>query len=128
VLDKFFSKANQLAKDNNIYIKLIGGVCDLNDVNISQYSNLEMCVASWGTLLDKSYATSLLWHMDQLATVVRTTRPDLLPEWLELADQVINKTDSMKKMSPEHFVDWHPNRLAHRILRDHLYPEWHFKF
>jgi hypothetical protein len=127
ILDGLFSKADQLAKNNNIYIKLIGGLCDLNDIDINQYSNLEMCVASWGKLLDDSYATSLLWEVDQLGEIVSATRPSLLPEWLELADQVVNKTKIME-MTPKYFVASHPSRLAHRVLRDHLYPEWHSKF
>jgi hypothetical protein len=127
ILDRLFSKADQLAQNNNIHIKLIGGLCDLDDIDINQYSNLEMCVVSWGKLLDDSYATSLLWDVDQLGKMVRAARPNLLPEWLDLANQVINKTRIMK-MIPKYFVAAHPSRLAHRILRDHLYPDWQFAF
>lgn len=128
VLDQFFLKANQIAMQNNTHIKLIGGLCDLNNVDIGRYSNLEICVASWGLLLNDSYITSLLWEIDQLGPIVQLNRSELLSEWIDIADQVFNKHKTIKTLSPKYFNAWHPSRLGHRILRDYLYPDWHFKF
>jgi hypothetical protein len=125
-LDCFLNSVNTIAEQHSIKINLIGGVCDLDTVDISKYSNLTIKVPSWGKLLDNTYASSIYdaGYMSGLGRVVKVTRPELLDEWHAIADLTIKKIDSRQRLVDNGLSNdsSHPNRRGHRILSDLLYP------
>lgn len=126
ILHKSLDRANQLAQQHNIKINLIGGLCDLDSVDVQQYSNLEMRVASWGRLLDANYHTYPIMpaYLDTLGTLLKQQRPDLLDEWIEIVEQTQSKITCWKKMQYFSADGSHPDRNGHLVLRNHLYPEF----
>jgi len=131
-LDLFLNNVNVIAEQRNIKINLIGGVCDLDTVDISKYSKLTIAVPSWGKLLDNTYASSVFdaGHMIELGQLIKTTRTDLLDEWHSISDLTIKKENSRTQLFNNNLSDdsSHPNRYGHRILRDLLYPRYRYKF
>jgi len=125
-LDRFLNNVNTIAQQHSIKINLIGGVCDLDTVDISKYSNLTIKVPSWGKLLDNTYASSIYdaGHIMNLGLLIKSTRPDLLDEWHLIADLAIKKADSWKQLFNKKLSNdsSHPNRYGHSILSDLLYP------
>lgn len=128
ILHKSLEKMNSIAEQHNIRIKLIGGLCDLNSIDIKNYSKLEIVVPSWGELLDSSYQTFVLTpnYMVEFGKLIKEKRSELLPEWLDVSNQITKKYQSWKKLSTTYFsTDGnHPDRFGHRVLRDYLYPEF----
>lgn len=120
------TRANNLAKKHFTTINLIGGLCDLETVNISLYKNLKISVASWGKLIDPNYHSSLYCgdHWESITQSINTR--DKKQEFLDITKLIELKEDSMRKI----FIKDgnHPDRNGHRILRDYLYPEWKHKF
>jgi len=131
-LDSFLRNINDIAQQHNIKINLIGGVCDLDTVNISKYSKLTILVPSWGKLLDNTYASSIFYakHMIELGQIIKNTRPDLVNEWHSITDTAIKKENSWAQLVDNKLSDdsFHPNRYGHKILRDLLYPRYRYKF
>lgn len=131
-LNSFLQNINNVAQQQDIKINLIGGMCDLDTVDVTNYSNLTIRVPSWGKLLDNDYASSIFHaqYMAELGKIVKDTRPDLLDEWHLITDLTIKKQNSLTQLSNNNLSNdsSHPNRYAHRILRDLLYPEYNFKF
>jgi hypothetical protein len=125
-LDRFLNKVNIIADQHSIKINLIGGVCDLDTVDISKYSNLTIKVPSWGKLLDNTYASSIFdaGQMIGLGQSIKTTRPELLDEWHLIADLTIKKENSRKQLFNNNLSNdsSHPNRHGHKILSNLLYP------
>jgi hypothetical protein len=131
ILYDSLEKANILGKQHNITIKLIGGLCDLDSIPIQNYSNLEICVPSWGRLLNSSYNSGILYpaYWKELGLLIKSTCPELLLEWIHITEQIQNKDKSWKEMSNTYFSTdaRHPDRYGHRVLRDYLYPEFSYK-
>jgi hypothetical protein len=134
LLDQTFDAANNIAKDHDITINLIGGLCDLDQTKIN-YSNLEIRVPSWGRLLNPDYytwpglPTKDFW--EQVGELARSKKQNssLLQEWLDLSDHHLRKTRCWHSMKDRYFSTdgSHPDRHAHLALRNHLYPKWSFK-
>jgi len=131
-LNSFLNSINFLAEKHDININLIGGVCDLDTVDISKYNRLLIKVPSWGKLLDDTYASSIFdaRYIVDLGKLVKDTRPELVEEWHAISDLIIKKEDSMKRLFDNNLSDdlYHPNRYGHRILRDLLAPTYSHKF
>ena len=131
-LDSFLHNINSLAQQHNIKINLIGGVCDLDTVDMSKYGKLTIAVPSWGKLLDNTYASSIFdaKHLIKLGQIIKDTRPDLLDEWHSITDIAITKENSLAQLHNNNLSNdsCHPNRYGHKILRDLLYPRYRYKF
>lgn len=132
-LDRVFQEMNQVATDHNIHINLIGGLCDLDTVDVSNYKKLTIVVPSWGKLLDSTYSSSLYCddHMEKLGTIIRPFGSQVVNEWQQISDLALQKRDSMYRLFDNKLLSedkYHPNRHAHKILRDFLAPEFHDKF
>jgi hypothetical protein len=126
-LDQCLSRANLIGKKHQIVINLIGGLCDVDDIDISNYKWLNISVPSWGMLIDKNYNSSLYclstkWKLigDLADSSIKKS------EWFNLTKLCKAKRKSMKNIFPtDHH---HPDRYGHIILRNYLYPEWQHKF
>lgn len=118
-LHQFLSQANQLGQ--RIRIELIGGLCDLNQVDITPYNNLSIAMPSWCSILEPGYPASIYDDIPYELAVQATT----LQQKTELAwiiQQGQKKTKSFEKMN--YFQANHPDSAAHIILRNYLKPEW----
>lgn len=115
--------ANNLAIRSNVTLNLIGGLCDLTDTDIEQYSNLKLAVPSWGQLLDPEYAASIYSFIDlhRIEQEIKQSHPELAAEYEQICGQAFGKRRSMVRMS-DMFRNNHPTSLAHRLLRDYLSP------
>jgi hypothetical protein len=123
VLKESFVQADQLAKKYNIKLNLIGGWCDLDPAWVSEHANLQVAVSSWGSLLHENYPRSIFGdqNLQEIGAALRSSNVNLVSEWLAIVDQVDAK---IKTWNTKGWQAHHPNRHAHRVLRDYLYPEF----
>ena len=121
ILHKDLQDLSQVASDHDIDIRLIGGMCDLDNVDVSQYPYLQKFVPSWMRIYTKDYTPSILndWHWKKIGARIRSTRQDLLEEWINLSDLIEEKwsawgeVDVFKKQQITITTDGiHPNRFA----------------
>lgn len=130
-LDSFFDQVNAIGILNKITFNLIGGRCDLNDVNLTPYTNLTLAVPSWGQLLDSTYTTSIYCedYLGDLGAVLYKHRPNLLSEWTAISNVALAKRKSIDRLKQKGFIndEIHPNRYAHIKLRNFLAPEYAHK-
>jgi hypothetical protein len=127
LLNKFLIRANSIGKKHQITINLIGGLCDLDQVDMSNYKQLNISVPSWGRLLDKTYNSSLYCFSPELKLIGELADTPLKKlEWIEITKLCDAKENSWKKLFTTDLN--HPTRYGHRLLRDYLYPEWAHKF
>lgn len=130
-LDSFFDQVNKHGRSYGVNFNLIGGRCDLNTVDLSNYQHLNSPVPSWGQLLDSTYATSLYCedYLGEVGTIIHKHRPDLLKEWNEISDQALKKRKSIDQLKLKGFINdnIHPNRYAHIKLRNFFAPEYAHK-
>lgn len=114
-------RANKLAEKCSVTINLIGGLCDLDLIDLSNYNNLKNCVPSWGKLIDPEYQASIFCNSKRLQDLAKTAdTSERKQEFLSIA-KLVQLKEKSKIFTQNHF---HPSRHGHRILRDHLYPEW----
>ena len=131
-LNNSFIRADKIATAHNIQIKLIGGLCDIEPSWVEQFSNLKLVVPSWGKLINEKYSTYIGFSSgDRWATlgiVIKSRAPHLLEEWMNLADQIKQKSKSISDLQGSGFGyhDTHPSRYGHRMLRDFLCPSRKF--
>jgi hypothetical protein len=127
-LEESFSRANMLAQKYSIDINLIGGVCDLNQVNLDAHSNLKIAVESWGELLMPGYAKSRIdpFFFRSLGESIDYLNIALKKTWVDYADQAELKYQSWETMRDRYFSTdgTHPDRHAHLVLKNYLYPDW----
>jgi hypothetical protein len=118
VLDSTFQQADAIAKENNLTINVIGGICDLNPEWVNPYTNLKLAVPSWGSLIYENYPTSIydIRRWEEVGEHVKKYRPLLLNEWTQIAELAAKKYDIWKDKGH------HPDRYDHRTLRNYLYP------
>lgn len=126
-LKNSFDRANKLATEHNIKIKVIGGLCDIEPSWLDSYTNLDLVVPSWGKLIDENYSTYLGWSSNGLwaeaGSEIKNRAPHLLPEWIMLADRIEEKSNCIEKLYGGGFgIDAHPSRHGHLILKDFLFP------
>lgn len=123
ILHKQLDYANTQAKVHGITVNLIGASCDLNDIDLSQYNNLNLVVPSWGQLIDPTYPASIFGHqadhMLELKLALEQHRPDLVEEYNKIGGVAFSKRRCMIKLK-EMFYSFHPSSQAHKLLRDHL--------
>jgi len=116
--------ANEISYVYNIKLKLIGGLCDLNNIDITEFHNLEMAVPSWCQLLMNNYNASL--HGDIGRWTKLGDEIADLSEWSDIADELNNKFKSWDELKDTFFTTCghHPDRNGHLALRDYLYPDF----
>ena len=129
-IDEALNKLNILAMAHSIRVNLIGGICDLDTVDISAYKHLTILVPSWGSLLDTEYAPSIFWS-DGLRKLglAHVAQPELKEEWVNIVDLSIKKRKCFDRWRE---TGWsadgaHPSRHGHRVLRDFLFPGFEHK-
>jgi hypothetical protein len=127
-LDIFLHTINTTAAQYNIVVNLIGGLCDLNTVDVDSYNNIKIAVPSWGQLLSEDYSTSIF--CDQcLAKWGTQLQKHLLDEWIDITDQALQKRKSVIGLESKKLMqEDHPTRQAHILLRNFLCPEFAYKF
>lgn len=127
IVNDVLQKANQLAVHYKIKINLIGGLCDLAPNLVNGLDNLVCAVSSWCQLIDATYIKSMFngdnnWQ--EIGQYIKEHRLDLMDEWLSLSDFVLYKINFYKTNSMYfNYGDEHPNTRAHKLLKDHLYPD-----
>ena len=123
-LQSILARANDIAKRNNIIINLIGGLCDLDNVDTTPYTSLNPIVPSWGKLCDNSYASSIfsIRGIDDFEKQVLENKPELITQLHEIQAISFKKRRSMIILK-EWFDANHPTQAAHIKLRDFLYPD-----
>lgn len=130
VLLQSFDRANAIAMEYNIQINLIGGLCDLDPSWGDLYSNLKISVPSWTKLINPDYIGSMMWGLNNqwinIGELVKHRYPELLKEWLNLADLITKKETTMRATFKNR--DYHPDRFGHIALRNYLYPEHSDKY
>ena len=119
--------AQHIAQQHGIQINLIGGLCDLDDVDITEFDRLHAKVPSWGSLLHDKYATSPIYPVSwsDIGESIKNSYPHHLQSWHNIANKIIEKNQSWKKIF--NTDGYHPDREGHKILHNHLYPEWAWK-
>lgn len=122
------TRANTIAKNKNFKLKLVGGVCDLNDINPINFSNLEFSVPSWCTLLLPDYATSIFEQdfISDIGPLIKKKYPLLLNEWISLANIANLKSKGWRRMKYTYFKTdgIHPDRAGHMVLLRTIFPDW----
>jgi hypothetical protein len=115
-LDNSFRLANDLAKQYNITINLIGGQCDLPES--LNYSNLNVIVPSWGKLLEKMYPTGLCFDMP----IMENRQYVASEELIEYFDEISRKYEFTKQS--DLFKAGHPTTKGHLKLAFYLDPNF----
>jgi hypothetical protein len=120
-------RAQHIAQQHGIQINLIGGLCDLDNVDITEFTRLNAKVPSWGRLLYDKYATSPMYpeNWPELGEIIKKSYPHHLQSWNTIADKIIAKNRSWQGIFTTNGT--HPTRKGHKILHDYLYPEWAWK-
>ena len=121
------ARAQCMAQEHSIQINLIGGLCDLDNVNISEFYRLDAKVPSWGSLLYDKYASSPMYpdNWPEIGEIIKKSYPYHLQSWNTIADAIIEKNQSWRRIF--HTDGFHPDREGHKKLHNHLYPGWAWK-
>jgi len=117
-------QANEIAYVYGIKLKLIGGLCDLHNTDISEFINLEIAVPSWCQLLMDNYNASLYGDISRWTKIGNEIED--ISEWTDIACELDNKFKSLDELKDTFFTTCghHPDRNGHLALRDYLYPEF----
>jgi hypothetical protein len=120
-------RAQHIAQQHGIQINLIGGLCDLDNINITRFTRLNATVPSWGSLLTDKYITSSMHPVNwpEIGETIKKSYPHHLQSWHNIANAIIAKNWSWQQIFTTDGC--HPDRKGHQILHDHLYPEWAWK-
>jgi len=129
-LDSLFqslARAQCIAQEHSIQINLIGGLCDLDGVDIAEFDRLNAKVPSWGSLLIDKYITCSMHptNWSEIGKTIKKSYPHHLQSWNTIADKIIAKNRCWQGIFTTDGT--HPTRHDHIILHDHLYPEWAWK-
>ena len=126
-LSQSMNRAQHIAQQRDIQINLIGGLCDLDNVDIAKFNRLNAKVPSWGSLLYDKYATSFMYpaHWPEIGETIKKSYPYHLQSWNIIADSITAKHRSWQQIFTTD--GYHPDRKGHQILHNHLYPEWAWK-
>lgn len=119
-LDNFLTQANALAQNYSLDIQLIGGLCDLDNINISCYPHLKIAVPSWARLIDPAYPASIYTDVESLTALSSTIEHKR--ELNSIMSYAIQKHKAFDTMT--HFRAEHPDSQAHIILRNCLRTDW----
>lgn len=120
-------RANKLAKKYNISIFVIGGCCDLGEIKFDNYEWLQLAVPSWIGSIDANYPQSVYsndqkWKILGNMLTDKTTKQEWLSIQKDIDKKILYTTTNSKYFSIKN--DLHPNRVAHKILKDNLFPEF----
>jgi hypothetical protein len=111
-----FYRINELGKKYNITINLIGGLCDLDSVSVSEYTNLQMTVPSWGKIISENYPSSVYACVPEVQNIKNLDKES----YIKLSNKCLEKRYFMQRTSG--FSCEHPDSTSHRLLRDILDP------
>ena len=125
---EILKRGDLLAQNYDINIEIIGGLADLNDIDFSDYKNLLVPVPSWGRLLYQGYHQFFfhsIEYWEEVGDLIKNNRPEYFSEWEYISSNMISKHRSWWEMRNNYFSTdgCHPNREAHQILKDFLFPE-----
>ena len=122
----FYIKISELSKQFNVPVCIIGGLSDVDESVFSLYNNKENIICkSWINLLYKNHVPSVIplqFNSELFSTFKKLGRTDLCDQLLEINDK--NFAEFTEVIGLETFGpslgDFHPNRLGHQILADHM--------
>jgi len=119
-----FTTAQTIADSYDVSLNLIGGLCDLDGLDLSGYSRLRVSVASWGQLIDARYSMGTFYPESwiSIGKDIKDQYSHHLDEWQDIADMMIKKNQSWRRIF--HTDGSHPDREGHKKLHNHLYPDW----
>ena len=122
-----FDSAQKIAKTYSTQINLIGGLCDLNSLDIRCFDRLCVKVPSWCSLLCDTYPSSFISPSDwsDVGKIIKKYHQQHLTEWHDIADIITAKDRKWNLMFTTDGA--HPDRFGHKVLHNHLYPEWAWK-
>ena len=113
-----YEKLNHIAKTNNKKISVIGGLTDV-DVNLTQFSSLELALQSWCRLIDPKAPLTTAIAVEYF-TKIKSFK-DQKTEIIQMIDRSLER-QNLWESNPSFF--WpdgrHPNRKGHHKLFDYL--------
>ena len=127
VMEIFYIKLHELAGRNDLEILLCGSSTDLNLELVSLYPSLIPVCPSWIALLEPEYRPQVLplvMSIELLELARRNQRQDICEQIFEASDK--NFPILQQLLENEFFEnpfapgDFHPNRLGHRAMSNHL--------
>jgi hypothetical protein len=122
---KDLTTLDKIAKQHNIVVNLIGGLCDLTDLDVAVFTNLKSLIPSWIQIHHAEHVSSVIneEYWAELGKNVKQYRSDLLEEWINLSDvvekqyQLTEKSQYFRKEILTIETDGcHPNRHSHIIV------------
>jgi hypothetical protein len=122
-----FESAQKIAQTYSTQINLIGGLCDLESLDITFFDRLCVKVPSWCSLLCDNYPSSFISPSDWYAVgkIIKKYHQHHLTEWNDIADIITSKGRMWNMLFTTDGA--HPDRFGHKILHNYLYPEWAWK-
>jgi hypothetical protein len=126
LLEISFQHASNLASRHNVEINLIGGLCDLDNLDI-RYNNLKVEIASISALLCKDYKPSFVCPVTVDWPYILENSNSNRTEALDIADIILSKQQSWNESGYFTTDGQHPDRNGHRIIRDTLFPQFAWK-
>jgi hypothetical protein len=123
LLETSLDQAQRLCEHYNVTIDLIGGLCDLPALDTTTRPGLKIQIPSWGRFIDSNYVTSMIdpdWWIS-FGEILKTQKSQRLSEWVSISQTLISKHHSMSAIFKTD--GYHPDRSAHRALRDYFYPD-----
>lgn len=125
LLEIFYIKLDDLARQHQTKIYLVGGLSDLAMDILCLYANLVPVCESWIRLMMPRHEISvvpLLIDADALKTIHASGRMDLLDEALAFSDRRFLQLQTV--METEYIgpaqSDFHPNSKGHQLLADQI--------
>jgi len=122
----FYIKISNFSKQFNVPVYIVGGLSDVDANAFSLYNNKENIICnSWISLLYKDHVPSVIplsLESRMLTMFKKLGRTDLCEQLLDINDKnfiEFNKILRLETMGPS-FGDFHPSRLGHQILAEHI--------
>jgi hypothetical protein len=125
LLEIFYIKLHNLAKEYGVKIHMIGGLTDLDLESMSLYSNLVPCCESWIKLLEPTHCPSQVPLILDSKLFVQSKKHNNI----NLVEDVIARSDqtfvrAQRLMETDYFGpafgDFHPSRKAHEVLSNYI--------
>ena len=124
--DIFYIKISNFSKQFNVPVYIVGALSDVDDYLFSLYNNKKNIICnSWLSLLYKDHVPSVIplsLESKTLTMFKKAGRTDLCEQLLDINDKnfiEFNKILGLETMGPA-FGDFHPSRLGHQILAEHI--------
>lgn len=127
ILEIFYIKLNDLAVKFNTKIYLCGTISSVDTDSIKNFDHLVNLCTCWIELLDPEYQPDVLPILLSkffLLTCKKQKRLDMCEQIMDHTDQHFvyfsQLTENQYFDNPNAFGDFHPNRLAHQVMADHI--------